>query len=103
MADISMQYSGIESAAGEILRMHDDFGDMLTELDALASSLEGIWEGKAQQEFALAYRDLKPKLEKIGELLDGYCTELTGLVGRQQSLESVSRDMMRNLILKSEE
>lgn len=98
MADISMQYSGIEGTVRQIRQMRADFSDMLTGLEALVSSMEGVWEGKAQQEFALAYSKLKPKLTKIDGLMEDYCTELTDLVSRQQSLETTGRD--HNMQLK---
>lgn len=87
MADISMQYSGIEATVREICQMQTDFSDMLINLNSLMRSMDGIWEGKAQQEFALAYSKLKPKLVRIEELLGDYCTELTDLISRQQNLE----------------
>lgn len=102
MADISMQYSGIESAIREISQMDARFGDMITGVESLVGELEGAWEGKAQVEFALAYQNLKPRLDEIKVLLDDYSTVLSGMLENQQTLESISRDMMLNLIIKSE-
>ena len=98
MADISMQYSGIEATVREIRQMRTDFRAMLTNLDALIVSMDGVWEGKAQMEFALAYRNLKPKLNKIDDLLGSYTTEMNEMIRRQQMLESATTDRILNLM-----
>ena len=76
MTDFSMGYGPMLSFADEIARTQEDFAQVCSSLDELVGSLEGKWTGKAQVEFAAAYRELKPKLVTIGSVLEAYATAI---------------------------
>lgn len=96
-ADFSMDYSALESLVSEVNSLNEDFKKMCAELDSLARSLEGIWQGKAQAEFVASYNRLRPKLDSISVILKKYSDEITKAANNEIGLESQSGNLM-NLI-----
>lgn len=95
-----MDYSALESLVSEVNSLNEDFKEMCAELDSLARSLEGIWQGKAQAEFAESYNQLRPKLDSISLILKKYSDEITKAANNEIGLEAQSSNLMNHIAFK---
>lgn len=100
-ADIAMDYSALETLVSEINSINADFREMCKELDSLACSLDGIWQGQAKTEFATSYNQLRPKLDSISSVLNKYSDEITNAANNEMNLEAQSRIAINHIILPS--
>ena len=82
-----MNYDSMEALADQVETMRTDFEDMCKNLDSLIEDLNGKWQGKAQIEFAAAYKKLRPKLETINEVLSQYSVEILNAVAKESEVE----------------
>ena len=96
-----MDYSALEALVNEVNSISEDFKEMCTELDSLAKSIEGIWQGMSQQEFATSYNQLRPKLASINTILNRYSDEITKAVNNEIGLESQNGNMFKNIAFPS--
>lgn len=80
MADVSIEYSTLESIASEAKGLQVQFDEMRNSLKSLVNELGGQWQGAGKVEFIAAYNNLKPKLSTISSTLGGYQTALKGTV-----------------------
>ena len=88
MADVSMTFHSLEDLSREIGNIQADFDNMRTGFDSLVQSLDGLWQGAAQKEFAVAYDKLKPKLATVSEVLSKYSEEISGAAKKQRTLDA---------------
>lgn len=88
MADVTMTYEAMRSAADQVKLHKENFDSMISGMTAILSGLNGQWEGVAKTEFETAFQNLKPTLQKFSELLGRYGTELnqevSGMTEKEQ-------------------
>lgn len=100
MADVTMTYEAMRSAADQVKLHKENFDDMISGMTSIISSLNGQWEGVAKTEFETAFHNLKPTLQRFSELLGRYHTELNQEVsGMSEKEQSSARRISSNLSL----
>lgn len=99
--DVLMHYSDISAFSKEVEGHKADFDALLSDLDKLASELEGAWQGYAAQEFQEAFEALRPQLKSFSEMLAAYQTELNQAVADSCSVQNQSANRIdRHLSLQ---
>ena len=90
VADISMSYDSVTDFADAVESAQLDFRDFLLALDALVESLDGIWEGKAKNEFDSAYKKVRKKLAVSNDKIEDFSGEVRKTVDRQRETDQGS-------------
>lgn len=99
--DVLMHYGDISAFSKEVEGHKADFDDLLSDLDKLASALEGAWQGYAAQEFREAFEALRPQLKSFSELLAAYQIEINHAVADSCSVQNQNANRIdRNLSLR---
>jgi WXG100 family type VII secretion target len=86
-----MQYrvdtESIEQVAGQVQQKHQEILGTITELRSLNSSLDGYWDGEAQQAFEASFGDWLVQLEQFSETLESVQQYLVRYVAARRELE----------------
>lgn len=85
--DAGMDYSEMENVADKIGHYAADFEKLTTNLKALASEVEGEWEGEAQEEFSKAFKSIEKGMPLIQKTLEQYVTTITQTVEGEKELK----------------
>lgn len=99
--DVLMNYSDIAAFSKEVEGHKVDFDALLSDLDKLASDLEGVWQGYAALEFQEAFEKLRPQLKNFSDMLTVYQTELNQAIADSCSVQTHNANRIdRNLSLR---
>lgn len=94
MADITMTYSSLESAASQINSAKSDLDSVIAALDSAVSSLDGNYSGVSYEAFRNAWQESKPTMQKISEAVAAFAPELNTAVAKQQEAEGTAAGRM---------
>ena len=97
MADVSMTYASLETAASNVNNAKADLESVISFLDSAVSALEGNWSGESYEAFVGAWRSSKPTMQKLSEAVGAFAPELTKAVAAQQERESAAAGAMSGL------
>lgn len=97
MADVSMTYSALESAAGKINTAKEDLENVISQLDGAVNALEGNWTGKAYEAFRNAWTESKPTMQKLAMAVGNFAPELNSAVSDESEREAQRASTMSNL------
>ena len=87
MADISMTYSSLQTAANQIRKAEGELQDVTAQLESAVSALEGDWLGESHQAFVNAWQESKPTIQRLTEAIGNFAPALDQTVARQQGTE----------------
>ena len=86
-----MQYrvdtEAVEQVAGQVQQKHQEILGTITELRSLNSTLDGAWDGEAQQAFEASFGDWLVQLEQFSETLESVNQYLVRYVAARRELE----------------
>ncbi len=88
MADVTMTYSSLETAAGHVNQAKDDLDQVISFLSSAVSSLDGAWEGESYNAFVNAWNESKPTMQKLSEAVGNFAPALNRAVSAQQEIEA---------------
>ena len=97
MADVTMTYEALNSAAKKIEQAQADLNDAITLFQGAVQALEGNWSGQSYNAFIGAWEKSKPTMEKLSAAVGAFAPELENAVYKQQERESTSAKSMSNL------
>lgn len=97
MADVSIEYSTLETIASKAKELQTQFDEMRNSLKSLIDDLGGQWQGAGKTEFLAAYSNLKPKLNTISTILGGYETALKGAVNYELKTENSTATTFKSI------
>ena len=97
MADVSIDYSTLETIASKAKGLQVQFDEMREALKSLVDDLGGQWQGAGKTEFLAAYSNLKPKLNTISTTLGGYETALKGAVNYELKTENATATTFKSI------
>lgn len=97
MADVTMTYSSLETAASSITSAKGDLESVIAALTSAVSALDGNWSGESYQAFVEAWDSSKPTMEKLAEAVGNFAPELTKAVSSEQEREAASAAAMSSL------
>lgn len=87
MADITMTYASLETAASQINTAKSDLEQVISFLNSAVSALEGNWSGQSYNAFVNAWNESRPTMQKLAEAVGCFAPELNQAVARQQETE----------------
>ena len=86
-----MQYrvdtESVEQVAGQVQQKHQEILGTISELRSLNGTLDGAWDGEAQQAFEASFGDWLVQLEQFSETLESVNQYLVRYVGARRELE----------------
>lgn len=97
MADVTMTYSSLETAASSITSAKGDLESVIAALTSAVSALDGNWSGESYQAFVEAWTNSRPTMEKLAEAVGNFAPELTKAVTSEQEREAASAASMSSL------
>lgn len=97
MADVTMTYSSLETAAGQVNTAKGDLEQVIQFLTSAVSALEGNWSGESYNAFVNAWNESKPTMQKLAEAVGNFAPELNRAVQMQQETEAANANAMNNL------
>lgn len=97
MADVTMTYSSLETAAGQVDQAKADLDQVISFLSSAVSALEGAWQGESYNAFVNAWNESKPTMQKLSDAVGNFAPELNRAVTVQQETEAANATSMSNL------
>jgi len=97
MADVTMTYSSLETAANNVNTAKGNLDDVIAYLSSAVSALQGNWSGESYEAFVGAWEESKPTMQKLSEAVARFAPELTKAVASQQETEKASASAMSGL------
>ncbi len=97
MADVTMNYSSLQEAAGKINTAKEDLEQVISSLTSAVSALESSWSGESYKAFVNAWNESKPTMERLKEAVGNFAPELNNAVARQQATDVASAARMETL------
>lgn len=97
MADFSMTYEALETAASQINTAKSDLEQVISFLDSAISTLGGGFVGESYNAFANAWQESKPTMQKLAEAVGNFAPELNKAVQTQQTQVSADAGRMAGL------
>ena len=97
MADVTMTYASLETAASNVNSAKADLESVISFLNSAVSALEGNWSGQSYEAFVGAWQQSKPTMEKLAEAVGNFAPELNKAVSAQQEREASAAGSMSGL------
>lgn len=97
MADVTMTYASLETAASNVNNAKADLENVISFLNSAVSALEGNWSGESYEAFVSAWQASKPTMERLAESVGNFAPELTKAVAAQQEREASAAGAMSGL------
>lgn len=97
MADISMTYSGLSSAASKINTAKTNLDSVISSLEQAVAALDADWFGESYQAFVSAWQESKPTMQKLSEAIGEFSPALEKVVANQQETEAANAATMGGL------
>lgn len=97
MADITMTYSALETAAGNVNTAKSDLDSVISHLNSAFATLEGSWSGASYEAFRNAWQESKPTMERLAEAVAAFAPALNKAVEEQRIREAQAAGEMGKL------
>lgn len=97
MADVTMTYGSLESAAGQVSQAQADLEQVISFLTNAVNALEGNWQGESYNAFVNAWTESKPTMERLATAVGNFAPELNRAVASQQETEAANASAMASL------
>jgi len=82
-----MDYAVVSGIGKEAAAIQSEFVALLSKVDSLVNSLDGVWQGSAKKEFMTAYDKLKPRFKAVSGNLTDYSNALRFVISTEQQTE----------------
>lgn len=90
MAEILVTASVIESQANELESMNNQFKSQVGNLESQEASLNGMWEGEANEAFHRAFINDKTQMDNFYNLMNQYINALRNIASKYRNAENVN-------------
>ena len=97
MADISMNYAALESAASKITSAESELDSLISKLTSVIDTLGDGYQGQSYQAFKNAWEESKPTMTRIKEAVGAFAPALNEAATKQQELEGETGGKMGGL------
>ena len=76
MSQIRMSPEMMRTRSAEVTQQGQAFGDVISRMRAIINELQVEWEGRASQQFATQFENLKPSFNSMQQLFEDLSTQL---------------------------
>jgi len=97
MADVTMTYASLETAANNFNTAKADLENVISNLTSAISALEGNYSGASYEALVNAWQQSKPTMQKLAEAVGNFAPELNKAVAAQQEREAATASSMSGL------
>ena len=97
MADITMNYAALESAASKITSAESELESLISNLTSVIGTLGDGYQGQSYQAFKNAWEESKPTMTRIKEAVGAFAPALRDAATKQKELEGETGGKMSSL------
>ena len=92
MALIRVTASQVRSSANSLRELNQQFNSQVQNLQASEESLNGMWDGQANDAFHAAFMSDKEYMKQFYNLINKYCEALDSIATEYENAESINLD-----------
>ena len=92
MALIRVTASQVRSSANSLRELNQQFNSQVQNLQASEESLNGMWDGQANDAFHAAFMSDKEYMTQFYNLINKYCEALDSIATEYENAENINLD-----------
>ena len=92
MALIRVTASQVRSTANSLRELNQQFNSQVQNLQASEESLNGMWDGQANDAFHAAFMSDKEYMTQFYNLINKYCEALDSIATEYENAENINLD-----------